>query len=192
MYWNCSFEIGVHTMRRLLILATLLLPLSILAQSSGAKKEIDGQKFTYDGGTWVHDALDSSTKAEKAFSVVYRDKTWQKWYAEGSSTLKQILDLGSKVRFKYKGPDGAYHTYGVFESKAALKAGAVVVAGAAAGGAAGGAAAGGAAAAAAGGGAAAAAGGMALGTQVLIGAGAIVAGAVVVDAVDDENSPNKR
>ncbi len=162
-------------MKRLLLLATLLLPLTVLAQSAGDTKDIDGQKFTYKGGTWVHDALNDGAVAEKSFSVVYRDKTWQKWYSEGSSTLKSILDLGPTVLFKYKDDKGVYHTYGVFDSKAALAA--------AAGGGSGGTATAGGAGGSGGGSAA----GMATTTKVLIGAGALVAGAVIVDAAQDDN-----
>ena len=110
-------------MKKLVMLALIaLVPMALFAQSSGDKKDIDGQKFTYDGKQWVHEALGSNVSTSKAYSAVYRDKTWQKWYNEGDPTLKKILDLGPNVVFKYKGSDGQYHTYGVFSSKAALKA----------------------------------------------------------------------
>ncbi len=156
------------------MIALFCLPLSILAQNSGDTKDIDGQKFTYNGSRWVHDSLGSSYSTSKQFSAVYRDKKWQEWYREGTPTLKKILDLGSNVVFKYKGADGQYHTYSVFDSKGSLKA---ALGGSSSGGSAGG-----------GGG-----GGTGLSKGAWIGIGAaVVVGAVIVANDDDEGTPTKR
>ncbi len=153
-------------MKKFLMIALFCLPLSILAQRSGDTKDIDGQKFTYNGSQWVHDSLGSSFSSTKQYSAVYRDKTWQKWYREGSPTLKKILDLGPNVAFKYKGADGQYHTYTVFSSKAAL------------GG-------------AAGGGTASHAG-LSKGAWIGIGAAVVVAGVIIANKDDKHPSGFKR
>ena len=176
-------------MKKLVMLALIaLLPMALFAQSSGDKKDIDGQKFTYNGKSWVHDALGEKYTAEKAYATVYRDKTWQKWYAEGDATLKKIMDLGPNVVFKYKGTDGQYHTYSVYSSKAAMKAAVGTTVASATGATVGG-------GAAAGGAAAAATGGGISTTALIIGGAAVVAGGVIIaenDSDDDDGTPTKR
>ena len=159
--------------------ALLALPMALFAQSSGDTKDIDGQKFTYDGSKWVHDALGGDTAVSKEYSAVYRDKLWQKWYDGGDATLKKIMDLGPSVVFKYKGSDGQFHTYATFSSKAAM--GAAISASGGGGG------------AVAGGGAAA--GGGISTTALVIGGAAVVAGGVIIANNDDDSSdgsPTKR
>ena len=178
-------------MKKMMILALLLLPMGLTAQSEGETKDIDGQKFKYQKGIWVHEALGSSYTITDAYTAVHKDTKWSSWYNQGSSTLKGIMDLGPNVVFSFKGADGSFRTYAVFKNKSlakkAVAGGSAAVATGLGGSAAGAAAAGG---AAAGGGAAAAGGGTILGmsaTTAAIVGGAVVAGAVVV-ANDDNNN----
>ena len=109
-------------MRTPLLILSLLLSMGAFAQSEGDTKDIDGQIFKYQNARWVHGALGSSYSTTAAFSAVYKDKTWKKWYDNGDPTLKKIMDLGPEVDFKYKGDDAAFHTYSVTKAKAAAAA----------------------------------------------------------------------
>ena len=155
-------------MRSFSLIALLLMSAFTFAQSEGDKKDIDGQKFTYSSGTWVHDALGDSFKHDKRYTAIHRDKTWKKWYSEGSPTLKKILDLGPNVAFKFKGADSQFHTYSVFPNKNAMAA---VFGGSG------------------GGGATAAAGGAKLSNTAwwLIGGAAVITGAVIIDNNKNES-----
>ena len=105
----------------LLFIAMGCLSLGVFAQNEGDAKTIDGQKFTYKSGVWVHKALGDSYACNAQHSAVYQDSTWKDWQAYAAKakdeTLKQILALGNNVSFKYKGADGQWSTYCIFPSK---------------------------------------------------------------------------
>ncbi len=173
----------------------------VMAQREGEKKDIDGQIFEYQKGVWIHGALSDNFDPSKEFTAVYKDKKYNTWHQEGSPTLKQILELRPNVVFQFKDRSGVSHVYWVVENEKKMQellaggAVALLPGVAAAGG--GSAAAGG--GAAAGSGAAGAASGstiMGMSTGMVIGVGgAIVAGAVIVDANSNDNStdtPSRR
>ncbi len=162
-----------------LILLLLAAPTALFAHSPGDMKSIDGLEFTYKNGRWVQSSIDNTSTFTRSYSTVYKDKKWAKWYQEGDSTLKKILDLGPDVTFRYKGADGKWHVYGSFKNKKFLMdAVGSKAASFGAGGAAGSAASG-----------AAASGstilGMSTTTAAVIG-GAVVAGGVIIENNDDD------
>lgn len=168
-------------MRILMMIALLVISSVSFAQKDDDKKDIDGQVFSYNKGIWGHAALESSYSVTDDYTAVYKSAKWQKWYNEGSPTLKKLLDLGPNVVFKFKGSDGQFHTFGSFKNKKLVKKAIVGGSAAIATGLGGATVAGG---GAAGGGGAAAAGGTILGvsaTTAAIVGGAVVAGAVVVE-----------
>jgi len=191
-------------MRTFSLITLLLLATSVMAQRDGEKKDIDGQIFKFQKDVWIHSALSDNFDPSKDFTAVYKDNKYNTWYREGSPTLQRILELKPNVVFQFKDRSGKSHVYWVVENESKMKelmaggaavllpgvaaAGSGAAGGAAAGGAAGGAAAGGAAA----GGATIA--GMSTGLALGVG-GAVLAGAAIVEANNDDEidgTPTRR
>ena len=157
----------------------LITTMTVWAQREGDKKDIDGQIFQYQKDVWIHEALGDNFDPSEEYTAVYRDARWNKWYQEGSTTLKKILDLGPNVVFKFRDRAGANNVYWVLESQDKVEkllaggAAAIIPGVSLAGG---------------GSGAGAGSGGGLGSTGLAVGIGAaVVAGAVIVENNDDDD-----
>lgn len=83
-------------------------------QNEGNEKDVDGQKFNYQDGLWLHKALPANYELKEDFVTTYKSDLWQQWYDNGDETLRDILGLGKNVIFKYKGADDQEHVYAVY------------------------------------------------------------------------------
>jgi len=100
-------------MKKLAILMTFCLPLGLMAQEIGDQVQIDGNVFQYQASGWVQQAVGNQFEITKANVAVYKDLKWQLWHREGDLAMKQILDLGPRVRFVVEDASGELRSYAV-------------------------------------------------------------------------------
>jgi len=95
-----------------LLTTCALLVLSCGLFAANGVKQVDGATFVLQEGVWVQQGLQEATLPH-ATAVVYEDARWQSWHAQGSETLRQILDLGPSVVFQMPARDGELRIFSV-------------------------------------------------------------------------------
>jgi hypothetical protein len=78
---------------------------------------IAGQSFSLIEDTWVEDELGSDYVVPPENCVLHHSEQWKVWYENGNDTLRQILDLGSNVVFRYRDQRDQLQVFASFASK---------------------------------------------------------------------------
>lgn len=114
-------KLGRNEILSIFYVLLILFAFEASCQNQGDRRDIDGQVFRFNKGIWIHSALGDSYTLTDDYVAVYKSSKWNKWYSEGSVTLRKILDLGPNVVFKFKGGAGDFHIYATFKNRKLVK-----------------------------------------------------------------------
>ena len=105
-------------MKILTICALLVMSCGLFA--ANGEKQVGELTFVLQEGVWVQQGLEEAN-LPSASAVVHQSTRWQSWHAQGSETLRQILELGPAVVFQAPSRDGETRVFSVHADGTSMK-----------------------------------------------------------------------